>query len=409
MEDGAVADCPFYLIVTLGRLEMLDVQGCWTLEEPKSPTMVAAGNVNYSPSCWNVGRCSLQTINKALQTCVISFQLVWVVAANASSPSRGPCKAPIELNIDGTIKAPIKPQDVGGVEILRFDYVNALIMSGNGVFDGQGSYAWKQNDCSKTFDCKLLGMNLAFNFLNNSIIRGITSKDSKQFHINVLGCNNLTFDGFKISAPRDSPNTDGIHIGRSKVVNVLNTNIATGDDCVSLGDGSKQVLVQNVKCGPGHGISVGSLGKYKEEEPVNDITIKDCTLKGTDNGVRIKTWPSEPGTITVTNMRFEDITMDNVSNPVIIDQEYCPWNQCTEKYPSKIKISKVTIKNIKGTSATKEGVILSCSSGVPCEGVEISNVDLKFNGTPAIAVCSNVKPKITGKAPACTAPSKKKQ
>ncbi|KAG2389743.1 uncharacterized protein HKW66_Vig0178160 [Vigna angularis] len=89
MEDGAVADCPFYLIVTLGRLEMLDVQGCWTLEEPKSPTMVAAGNVNYSPSCWNVGRCSLQTINEALQTCVISFQLVWVVAVSASSPSLG--------------------------------------------------------------------------------------------------------------------------------------------------------------------------------------------------------------------------------------------------------------------------------------------------------------------------------
>ncbi|KOM58313.1 hypothetical protein LR48_Vigan11g134700 [Vigna angularis] len=53
MEDGAVVDCPFYWIVTLGRLEMLDVQGCWTLEGPKSPTMVAAGNVNYSPSCWN--------------------------------------------------------------------------------------------------------------------------------------------------------------------------------------------------------------------------------------------------------------------------------------------------------------------------------------------------------------------
>ncbi|WVZ14232.1 hypothetical protein V8G54_011798 [Vigna mungo] len=322
---------------------------------------------------------------------------------------KGPCKAPIELYVDGIIKAPVKPQDVGGNEILRFDYVNALTMSGNGVFDGQGSYAWTQSDCSKTFNCKFLGMNLAFNFLNNSIIRGITSKDSKQFHINVLGCNNFTFDGFKVTAPHDSANTDGIHIGRSKVVNVLNTDIGTGDDCVSLGDGSKQVLVQNVKCGPGHGISVGSLGKYTNEEPVDGITIKDCSLKGTQNGVRIKTWPSEPGAITITNMRFEDLTMDNVSNPVIIDQEYCPWNQCTKKYPSKIKISKVTIKNIKGTSATKEGVILSCSSGVPCEGVEISNVDLKFNGSPTIAVCSNVKPKITGTAPTCTAPSTKKQ
>ncbi|RZC08440.1 Polygalacturonase, partial [Glycine soja] len=108
--------------------------------------------------------------------------------------------------------------------------------------------------------------------------------DSKNFHVNVLACNNLTFDGFKISAPEDSPNTDGIHIGRSTDVKVLNTNIATGDDCVSL---------------------------------------------DTDNGLRIKTWPSTPLTITVTDMHFEDITMKNVSNPVIIDQEYCPWNQCS--------------------------------------------------------------------------------
>lgn len=77
--------------------------------------------------------------------------------------------------------------------------------------------------------------------------------------------------------------------------------------------------------------------------------------------------------------------------------------------PSKIKISKVVIKNIKGTSGTKEGIILACSSGVPCEGVEISNVDLTFNGAQAIATCSNVKPKITGKAPACTAPGAKKE
>jgi galacturan 1,4-alpha-galacturonidase len=114
-------------------------------------------------------------------------------------------------------------------------------------------------------------------------------------------------------------------------VKVLNTNIATGDDCVSLGDGSRQITVRNVNCGPGHGISVGSLGKYPNEEAVEHVLVKNCTLTNTDNGLRIKTWPSAPGTSPITDMNFEDIIMVNVLNPVIIDQEYCPWNQCSKE------------------------------------------------------------------------------
>ncbi|XP_027338620.1 polygalacturonase-like [Abrus precatorius] len=317
---------------------------------------------------------------------------------------KGPCKAPIEVKVDGTIQAPISQNDLKDAgQWVKFGYIDSLTLSGSGVFDGQGEAAWKLNDCSTNKKCHMLCMNFGFNFVNNSIIRDITSKDSKNFHVNVLGCNNVTFDGFTISAPANSLNTDGIHIGRSTDIEVLNTNIGTGEDCISIGDGSKNLTIQNVNCGPGHGISVGSLGKYENEEPVEGLLVKNCTLTETDNGVRIKTWPDTPGTITISDMHFEDITMVNVKNPIIIDQEYCPWNQCSKKNPSKIKISKVYFKNIKGTSATQEGLTLICSSGVPCEGIELTNVDLTFNGVEATAKCANAKPVITGKAPICAA------
>ena len=172
---------------------------------------------------------------------------------------------------------------------------------------------------------------LKLSFISNGIVSDVTSKDSKNFHVNVLGCKNLTFQHFTINAPETSINTDGIHIGRSLGINVLNTNIATGDDCISLGDGSKQVTITNVTCGPGHGISVGSLGRYNAEEPVEGIIVKNCTLMNTSNGVRIKTWPASPAAGTASDMHYEDIIMVNVSNPVLIDQEYCPYNQCNKK------------------------------------------------------------------------------
>lgn len=77
------------------------------------------------------------------------------------------------------------------------------------------------------------------------------------------------------------------------------------------------------------GCSVGSLGREEGEEDVRGLLVKNCTVRGTTNGLRIKTWPgSPPGR--ASNITFEDITMANVSNPIIIDQQYCPHDHCSD-------------------------------------------------------------------------------
>ncbi|KAA8524808.1 hypothetical protein F0562_011231 [Nyssa sinensis] len=231
------------------------------------------------------------------------------------------------------------------------------------------------------------------------MIQSITSLNSKNFHTNVLGCKNVTFQHYTVTAPGDSPNTDGIHVGRSSQIYILDTDIKTGDDCISIGDGSQQVHVERVTCGPGHGISVGSLGKYPDEEPVSGIFVKNCTLTDTSNGVRIKSWPASPGRTTASDIHFENIIMNNAGNPVLIDQEYCPWGQCKSLDPSKVKISNVSFKNIKGTSSTQEAMKLVCSKSLPCENVEIADIDLAYHGPegPANYTCANIQPKFTGK------------
>lgn len=66
--------------------------------------------------------------------------------------------------------------------------------------------------------------------------------------------------------------------------------IDAGDDCVSIQTGCSNVYIHNVNCGPGHGISIGSLGKDNTKACVSNITVRDIMMHNTMNGVRIKTW-----------------------------------------------------------------------------------------------------------------------
>ena len=49
--------------------------------------------------------------------------------------------------------------------------------------------------------------NIRFDYVTNSKVQDITSKDNKYFHINLLGCKQLQFQHVTITAPADSPNT----------------------------------------------------------------------------------------------------------------------------------------------------------------------------------------------------------
>jgi len=317
----------------------------------------------------------------------------------------GPCKGAIEFNLQGTLQSPSDVESFKGKDgWVVFEKIDSLTVSGGGVFDGKGQTAWQKNNCDKESNCDKLPMNIRFNFITNSIVQDITSKDSKFFHINLLECKNLQFQHVTITAPADSPNTDGIHIGRSSQINITNANIGTGDDCISIGDGNHDITINQVTCGPGHGISVGSLGKYENEQPVSGIRVIGSTFINTDNGVRIKTWPASP-VGTASDMHFENITMKNVANPILIDQNYCPNKQCSNESPSKVKISNVSFKDIRGTSSTQEAVKFICSKSVPCQQVVVADIDLTYKeGGSTTSTCVNVQPTTSGKQnpPACT-------
>ncbi|XP_068652819.1 exopolygalacturonase-like [Aristolochia californica] len=309
----------------------------------------------------------------------------------------GPCNGRMILQVNGVVRAPGLDK-FNSDAWLEFQYINGLTLTGPGIFDGQGPAAWSQNKCKDKSKCQQLPTSLRFSFVHDAIIQGISSIDSKSKHLTFFTCKNVVVQSIKIAAPADSPNTDGIYTSLSRRIQILRSVIATGDDCVAIGQGSYNITVAGVFCGPGHGISVGSLGKKPDEADVQDLVVRNCTFTNTDNGVRIKTWPDRPARNSVSDITFDDIVMNEVYNPILIDQQYCPHDQCSLKSPSKVRLRDITYRNIRGVSTSETAVLFLCSEEVPCENVELVNINLRFKGQGhSKSSCSNVNGVASGK------------
>ena len=77
---------------------------------------------------------------------------------------------------------------------------------------------------------------------------------------------------------------------------------------------------------------MGSLGKASDSGAgVSNVFVEKVSLFSTQNGFRIKTWQGGQGF--AKNITFQNAKMANVSNPIIIDQSYCPY---TYSYSSEV-------------------------------------------------------------------------
>ncbi|XP_074563465.1 exopolygalacturonase-like [Curcuma longa] len=305
----------------------------------------------------------------------------------------GPCPDVQNLifHFQGTVKASTDldkfKQTRGWVAFVLVDH---LTLTGGGTFNGQGEVSWPSAECPKQKDCTPLPSSLSFSYTNNTIVKDITSINSKFFHVVLIGCNNFQGSWITIKAPWNSPNTDGIHLESSSGVTISNSNIGTGDDCVSIGQGNSFVTISEITCGPGHGISVGSLGRYTYEKDVKHLIVRDSTFIGTVTGARIKTWANSPIQTTAQNITFDNLIMKNVGYPILIDQTYCPYPNCEYSVPSRVQLRDVTFKDIRGTVQYREAITLKCSKGLPCQVVKLDNVNLQSSDTHTIVtVCVN--------------------
>nr|XP_024927172.2 probable polygalacturonase At3g15720 [Ziziphus jujuba var. spinosa] len=289
----------------------------------------------------------------------------------------GPCgSTTIHVQVGGDIIAPSELSDWDGFDPenwIVFRDVNGLTVDGNGQIDGKGAKWWEA---------------LMFSGCNSLTVSGLRHTNSQKSHISITECDNVFISSLHISAPEDSPNTDGIDISRSTNILINNTFIGTGDDCVAINNGSAYINITWVTCGPGHGISVGSLGKDGEFNVVEEIYVEHCTFNGSDNGARIKTWQGGSGY--AKKITYQDITLINTDNPIFIDQFYCPDDDCNNK-TSAVNVSDVLFANIYGTSEVDTAIQLLCNGSFGCTNVRVENVNITASGSDfqTISSCEN--------------------
>ncbi|KAH6756046.1 Pectin lyase-like superfamily protein [Perilla frutescens var. hirtella] len=305
-----------------------------------------------------------------------------------SAEFRGPCKSRIKVQIDGTLVAPMDHRALQNSDYwILFIQVNRISVFG-GNLDAKGAGLWSCKTSGQS--CPTGARSITFNWVNDAQISGLTSINSQLMHLVINSCKNVKVSNVKIIAPDLSPNTDGIHVQSSTGVTITNSIIKTGDDCISIGPGTRNLWIEKIQCGPGHGISIGSLGRNFDEDGVENVTVINSVFSGSDNGLRIKTW-ARPSKGFVRNVSYRNIVMKNVDNPIIIDQNYCPNNQGCPSQGSGIKISQVTYQNIVGTSATQVAMRFDCSHTNPCSGIKLRDIKLTYlKKTKAQSFCKNV-------------------
>jgi len=275
-------------------------------------------------------------------------------------------------------------------------YLTNVTITGKGTIDGGGENWWGPAEDARR---KKPGYTLprprliVLNDCKNLKVTGVTLQNSPTFHFVPTDCEDVVVEGVTIKAPPRSPNTDGIDPSRSKNVLITKCHIDVGDDNIAIKSGRKvpgrefaceDITITDCVFLHGHGLSMGS----ELVGGVRNVTVRNCTFDGTENGIRIKSNRERGGT--VENVTYTDITMKNVDPAITFTCGYggtsardavqgtVPDHDTAKPVTETTPIYRnIRVTNLKATADRGAGLIVglpeSQVSNVVLENVEISS------------------------------------
>ena len=162
----------------------------------------------------------------------------------------------------------------------------------------------------------------------NVTVQGLTVQNSPAWNVHPYYSRDLRFLGLTILAPQSSPNTDGLNPECCQDVLVAGVRFSVGDDCVAVKAGKRalarrfpaaceRVTLSHCLMEDGHGgVTIGS----EMSGGVRQVTVRDCLMRHTDRGLRIKTRRGRGGV--VDDICLERVRMERVGAPITVNDFY---------------------------------------------------------------------------------------
>ena len=255
--------------------------------------------------------------------------------------------------------------------------IGNVTIEGRGVINGEGAVWWATGRAADERP-RLIELD----YVTHANIGGGTHfENAGSAHVYAFGSTEIFAEGMTITAPSNSPDTDGVVFSNSQG-NADECSIDTGGDNVAIVSGigesnapqlgSSNINISACQFKHGHGVSIGSgiAGGIK------NIAVSGCTFNGTTNGIRIQSNRSVGGE--VANVFYADLTMINVAHPILFSAYFPKIPASDSPYPitaTTPNYHDITVENVVATGASDAGTIVGVPEK-PLTGITFMNVTI---------------------------------
>lgn len=257
-----------------------------------------------------------------------------------------------------------------------------IAITGEGTLDGQGT----QENFPPGKLRRDRPMLLRFYNCRNVVLRDCKLRNPASWTTAIIACENVDVRNLTIDS-RANWNGDGLDFDSCRNVTVDQCTITASDDCICLQASEKDRPCENVtitRCRLSSRWAAIRIGLLTRSD-IRNVVMRDCHFHDTQ-GAGFKLQMAEGAVME--NMRFENITMDQVVRPLFLTLNRHRFTRELKEAPlpppgTLRNIKFVNIKARAGHPAVKDAKSYMVIAGVPgknVEDIEFRDMDITFPG-----------------------------